>query len=438
MKKEPIDKWVINPVSRFISNSTASGVVLLIAVLIALFFANSIWAETYHHFWMKKLSIGFDGFEVSKTLHHWINDGLMAVFFFVIGLELKGEILDGELSNPKNAILPIVAGVGGMLLPATIYLIFNSSGEASNGWGIPMATDIAFALGLLHLLGKRVPVSLKIFLTVLAIADDIGAVLVIAFFYTSDISVHSLLIASIFLSIMFIGNFVGIRHFLFYTIVGLGGFWLAFSMSGVHATISGVIAAFAIPADVKLGEKEFSNRLRSMLTKYDSAKSPNSSLISKNQVRILEKMRYYSRSALTPLQHIQYYLEPVVVFVIMPLFALANAGVTFSGNIFELLTSPVSLGIIFGLIFGKFIGVVGFTRLLVSLKIAQLPSGVKWRHILGIGFIAGVGFTMSLFINNLAFESSTKILEAKIGVLIASLISGVIGFAILRWSSKKD
>lgn len=439
MKNTPIDRIVVKPISKLISNSSASGIVLFSAVVIALFFANSPWSESFHHFWEYNLSIQLADFEVSKTLHHWINDALMAIFFFVIGLELKREIMDGELSNPKNALLPICAGVGGMLLPALIYFSFNSSGSVSDGWGIPMATDIAFALGILHLLGDKVPLSLKIFLTVLAIADDIGAVLVIAFFYTSDISLYSLGMASIFLSIMFIGNFVGIRHFLFYTIVGFGGFWLAFSMSGVHATISGVLAAFAIPGDVKIEAKNYSNKMKSLIHKFENAKVvPNTTLITQEQMTIIQQMRFYSRAALTPLQTLEYYLHPIVTFVIMPIFALANAGITFGNDILEQLTSPVTYGIMLGLILGKVIGIAGFTRILTSIKLTKLPKTVTWRHIIGVGFIAGVGFTMSLFINNLAFTDASHIEEAKIGILFASVLSGLIGFTILFTSPKKS
>lgn len=438
MKQSPIDKLVIKPVSKLIHSSFASGIILFAAVIIALVLANSSMAEDFFHLWEYKFSVGLAEWTVSKSLHHWINDGLMAVFFFVIGLELKREIMSGELSNPKNAILPIGAGIGGMLFPAVIYLLFNHSGSATNGWGIPMATDIAFALGILHFLGKRVPLSLKVFLTVLAIADDLGAVLVIAFFYTSEISTDSLLIASVFLAIMFLGNRLGVRSLWFYSIVGLGGFWLSFSMSGVHATISGVLAAFAIPGDVKINKINFVERMKSLVGDFDAAKPDDkSTLVSSEQMNIVQKMKFYANASLTPLQQLENLLHPFVAFIILPLFALANAGITFDGHILQDLNSPVTYGIIFGLVIGKFVGITGVVRLLTWLKWCKLPDGVRWSQIVGIGFIAGIGFTMSLFINNLAFTDPVNISEAKTGILFASIIAGIIGYLILYNSGKK-
>lgn len=437
MKTTPIDRFVIKPVSKLINNSSASGIVLFSAVIIALIMANSPWSEQFNAFWEHHFSIQLADMSVSKSLHHWINDGLMAVFFFVIGLELKREIMSGELSNPRNAILPIGAGIGGMLFPAAIFLIFNHSGAGTDGWGIPMATDIAFALGILHLLGDKIPTSLKVFLTVLAIADDLGAVLVIAFFYTSDISFDSLAVASIFLSIMFIGNFIGIRSLLFYSIVGLGGFWLSFSMSGVHATISGVIAAFAIPADVKIKGLTYVDKMKNLLSRFEKAKTDEkSTLISGEQIEVIEKMKFYSNAALTPLQRLEHSLHPIIAFIIMPIFALANAGVTFNNQILNELNSPVTYGIILGLVAGKFIGITAIVKLLTLLKITSLPTGVTWRHIVGVGFIAGVGFTMSLFINNLAFKDPALISQAKTGILFASIIAGVAGYLILNKRKK--
>lgn len=437
MKQTPIDKLVIKPVSKLIHSSFASGIILFAAVAVALILANSSVSKEFFHFWENKFSIGLADWTVSKSLHHWINDGLMAVFFFVIGLELKREIMSGELSNPKNAILPIGAGIGGMLFPAAIYLLFNHNGNAIDGWGIPMATDIAFALGILHFLGKRVPLSLKVFLTVLAIADDLGAVLVIAFFYTSEISMSSLGIASIFLSIMFLGNILGVRSLWFYSIVGLGGFWLSFSMSGVHATISGVLAAFSIPGDVKINKFAFVKRLKGLVGDFEKAKPDDkSTLVTNEQISIIQKMKFYANASLTPLQQLENVLHPIVAFIIMPIFALANAGITFDGHILNDLNSPVTYGIIFGLVIGKFIGVTGVVRVLTWLKWCRLPEGVSWSQIVGIGFIAGIGFTMSLFINNLAFTDPSLVSKAKTGILFASIIAGVIGSVILYKSGK--
>lgn len=439
MKYTPIDKLVVKPVSKLIHSSLASGIVLFSSVIVALVLANSAWANDYFHFWEYEFSIQLADWVVSKNLHHWINDGLMAVFFFVIGLELKREIMNGELSNPKNAILPIGAGLGGMIFPALIYLCINPGGNEVDGWGIPMATDIAFALGILHFLGKRVPMRLKIFLTVLAIADDLGAVLVIAFFYTSDISMYSLGIASVFLAIMFLGNILGVRSLWFYSIVGLGGFWLSFSMSGVHATISGVLAAFAIPGNVKISRVSFVDRMKRLIGDYESAKvEQDTTLVSGEKMKILSKIKYYSNAAVTPLQKLENVLHPIVAFIIMPIFALANAGIAFSDEIIADLSSPVTLGIMFGLVIGKFLGVTGMVRVLTWLKLSELPKGVTWNHIIGVGFIAGIGFTMSLFINNLAFTDPVLISRAKTGILFASIIAGLIGFIILSREGRKN
>ncbi len=432
MRKTKIDTWVIEPIGRFINNSTTSGIVLFAAAVIALVFANSPWSEAYHHIWEHKFSIGYDEFVISKTLHHWINDGLMAVFFFVIGLELKREVMAGELSNPKDALLPLLAGMGGMVVPALVYLGFNSSGPAQDGWGIPMATDIAFALGILYMLGDRVPKSLKIFLTALAIADDLGAVLVIAFFYTSDVSVLSLGVGAAFMIVLIAANLLGVRSPVFYGIVGVAGLWLAFLLSGIHATVAGVLAALTIPADVKIQDRLFVQEIRRLTREFEEAKTNTVSLVTKEQLHILDEIRFFSKEALTPLQRLEHAMHPLVAFVIMPVFALANAGVTFSGSFAENVGSYVTLGIIFGLVISKFVGIAGITRIVVGLKLAKLPAGVTWRHIYGASLLAAVGFTMSLFITELAFKDPELILQAKFGILIASFIGGTAGYLILR------
>jgi Na+:H+ antiporter, NhaA family len=432
MRKSIVDIWLITPIQKFISNSTTSGIILFVSALIALIAANSPWAEEYHHLWEHKLSIGYDEFIISKDLHHWINDGLMAVFFFVIGLELKREIIAGELSNPKDAVLPLAAGLGGMVVPALFYLWLNPAGESSNGWGIPMATDIAFALGILYMLGDRVPLSLKIFLTALAIADDLGAVLVIAFFYTSNIDFFSLAVGAVFMAVLIIANLIGVRNTTFYGLIGIGGLWLAFLMSGVHATIAAVLAAFTIPAYVKFDEDTFSQSARKLMSAFDKAERTDDKLVSKEQLYVLEKFKFLSKEAMTPLQRLEHALHPFVAFVVMPVFALANAGVTFSGNFSDNVFSPVALGIIVGLIAGKTLGIIGMSKLMVKLKWANLPAGVRWPHIYGASLLAAVGFTMSLFITELAFTDPNYVLQAKIGILVASFIAGLAGYLVLR------
>lgn len=432
MRIDPIDKILVIPLTRFIHNSTTSGILLFIVALAALILANSPLEEAYHQFWNHTLSIGYDTYVVSKSLHHWINDGLMSIFFFVIGLELKREVMAGELSRPKDAILPIAAGLGGMVMPALLYLAFNSTGEAHAGWGVPMATDIAFALGILYLLGDKIPISLKVFLTALAIADDIGAVLVIAFFYTSDINMASLLYGGGFFGILLVGNLLGVRNIVFYGIVGIGGLWMAFLLSGVHATIAGIIAALTIPANVKIEDAHFITKMKALVSNFEQSTPNQVSFLTHDQLEIIEKIRFYSLAALTPLQRLEYAMQPLVAFIVMPVFALANAGITFSGNFAENMVSHVSLGVIVGLVVGKFIGIVGVSKILVKLKIVTLPEGTKWRHIYGVALLAGVGFTMSLFITDLAFEDPTYMIQSKIGIFTASILGGIGGFLILR------
>jgi NhaA family Na+:H+ antiporter len=432
MVKASIEKWITDPLTNFLGRSSTSGIILFASAICALILANSPWAEDYHHLWHQYFTIGFDDFAIRKTLHHWINDGLMAVFFFVIGLELKREIMAGELSTPKDAILPVAAGIGGMLFPALIYLVFNSDGPAKDGWGIPMATDIAFALGILFLLGKRVPLSLKVFLTALAIADDIGAVLVIAFFYTSSIDLVNLGVGVGFMALLVGSNLLGIRNTFWFGLLGIGGLWTAFLMSGIHATIAAVLAAFTIPANVKVSDTQFVTKIRSLLSRFENANKNDVTLVTPEQLHILEDVRHVAKQALTPLQRLEHIMHPMVAFVVMPVFAFANAGITFPPDMFSLLLSPITLGVIFGLLGGKVFGVFGMTWLMIKFGWATLPKGTRWVHILGIGMLASVGFTMSLFVTGLAFETEEFALQAKLGILTASLTGGILGYFILR------
>ncbi len=437
IRVEPVDRWIIDPMKRFIGRSSTSGIVLFSSAALAFIVANTPLADAYHRIWDLNFSIGYDRFMISKDLRHWINDGLMAVFFFVIGLELKREIMAGELSQPRNAIMPLTAAIGGMLFPAVIYLMFNSSGEPSNGWGIAMATDIAFALGILYLLGDRVPISLKVFITALAIVDDIGAVLVIAFFYTSDINMTSLLTGAVFMAVLIGANRIGVRSTMFYAIVGIGGLWLAFLMSGVHATIAAVLAAFTIPADVKVSAKFYSERLNQLLSDFRSCETNTVPTVSKEQFHILEEIRNVSKHALTPLQRLEHGLHPIVAFIVMPIFAFSNAGVTLESDIMTQLTSPVTLGVFAGLLAGKLIGVSGLVYLLLRLRWLALPAGMNMLHVLGAGFLAAVGFTMSLFIAGLAFTTEAYLIQSKIGILTVSLVASVSGYFIIRAANRR-
>lgn len=438
MRVTKADKWIVNPLQKFINNSTTSGIVLFSSALIAIIISNSPWSTQFHDLWEIEFSIGFDGHFITKNLHHWINDGLMAVFFFVVGLELKREIVGGELKNPRNAILPITAAIGGMIFPAIIYLAFNPTGETSDGWGIPMATDIAFALGVLYLLGNKVPLSLKIFLTALAIVDDIGAVLVIAFFYTSDISFISLATGAIFLLILIVSNLIGVRNTVYYAIIGIGGLWLAFLMSGVHATIAAVLAAMTIPADVKVSEKIYVEKMNNLINKFKNEKPNKSTTVTNHQLHIIEDIRMYSKEALTPLQRLEHIMHPFVAFLIMPIFAFSNAGVSLSGDVLSQISSTVFFGVFFGLIIGKLIGVFGVVFILLKLKWVNLPEGMNKLHLLGVGFLASIGFTMSLFIGGLAFVDKTHIAEAKMGVLFASILASIAGYYIIKLANKKE
>lgn len=436
--RRPIEK-LVTPIQNFTKQEKAGGIVLGISVIIALLLANSSFSESYHHILEHTFGFKFDEntyFEYS--LHHWINDGLMAIFFFVVGLELKREIVGGELSNPRKALLPIAAALGGMLVPALIYYVFNPSGEVQSGWGIPMATDIAFALGVLYLLGNKIPSTLKVFLTALAIVDDLGAVLVIAFFYTSEISMLYLLIGSLVLLTMYIGNKIGVRNILFYAILGIGGVWTTFLLSGVHATIAAVLAAFTIPADVRINEKIFTNNIQKYLDRFRKADPDDSTpALTNEQLHIIEEIQYSTTSATPPLQRLEHGMHPVVTFIVIPIFALANAGVTLNIDFEHLFSNNVALGVAFGLLVGKVVGVVGFTLLMVKLKIAQFPEGMNFHNLLGLGLLASIGFTMSLFITSLAFTHQELMTQAKIGIFVASIIGGALGFLVLKYQRKK-
>lgn len=431
--KTPIEK-IVTPVQRFIQQEKSGGIVLGISVIIALILANSPWSGAYHHILEHRFGFQWDGktyFEYN--LHHWINDGLMAIFFFVVGLELKKEIVGGELSNPRKALLPIAAALGGMIVPASIYLALNPVGEVHSGWGIPMATDIAFALGVLYLLGSKIPFTLKVFLTALAIVDDLGAVLVIALFYTSEISIMHLAIGGIILFAMYLGNKLGVRSILFYAILGIGGVWTTFLLSGVHATIAAVLAAFTIPADVKIKEDPFIKQIQDYLNKFKAIDPDNNKpTLTNEQLHIIEKMNMAAVAATPPLQRLEHAMHPLVTFIIIPIFALANAGVSLNMDVNQLFETNVLMGVGLGLLVGKVVGVVGFTLLMVKLKIAPMAEGMNIRNLFGLGFLAAIGFTMSLFVTSLAFTQEEYMVQAKIGIFVASIIGGVIGYMILR------
>lgn len=437
MKNKPVPTYGI---ARFINEETIGGIILILATVAALIWANSSLYESYHYVWYEmKAGFKWGDFELIGSLHHWINDGLMALFFFTVGLEIKREIIGGELSSLKKASMPIMAALGGMILPAVFYAVVVSGyPEFMNGWGIPMATDIAFALGLLAMLGKGVPINLKIFLTALAIADDLGAVLVIAIFYTEAIDYSELLSAGFFLIVLVIANFAGVRRTVFYAVVGILGVWMAFLFSGIHATIAGVLLALTIPARTKIDENKYVDKLKRLTDKFGKERPNDNKLLTKKQVHLLTDIEELNDKAHTPLQKLEHALHPVTTYFILPLFALSNAGVHIEGNIFSLVVHPISLGIIAGLVLGKFLGITLFSRLMVKLKWATLPEGVSWKQIYGVGFLAGIGFTMSMFISELAFDSDEYKQIAKVGIIAASVIAATIGMIWLKIVSKKE
>lgn len=431
----PIDR-ILSPFQEFFQREASSGILLIIATLAALAWANSPWADSYQSLWHTTVAFNFGNFSISKDLLHWINDGLMAIFFFVVGLEIKREVMVGELASPRKAILPIVAAIGGMVIPAGIFLLLNPQGPAQAGWGIPMATDIAFALGVLSLLGKRVPLSLKIFLTAVAIVDDLGAVLVIALFYTSNIVWLSLLIGGIVLIVLIIMSRLGVRSPQVYGLLGII-LWIAFLKSGVHATIAGVLLALTIPVRTRINTEEFVNNATYFVEKFRvHGEKGDSVLTNKQQRSALQAIEDAAEHAQTPLQRFEHNLHPWVGYVIMPIFALANAGITIKGDFLSAFAHPVTLGVMAGLIFGKQIGIFAASYLTVKLGWSDLPSGMTWVRLYGLSWLAGIGFTMSLFIASLAFGESEFLAMAKAGILVASLIAGIVGAVILSRPKK--
>jgi Na+:H+ antiporter, NhaA family len=422
---------LLRPFEDFFKSQVAGGIVLLGATLLALLLANSPWRHLYHHLWEAPLSIGFDPFGLTQSFHHWINDGLMAVFFFVVGLEIKRELLAGELASLRNAALPIAAAIGGMLLPALFFLLFAPHPPASRGWGIPMATDIAFALGVIALLGERIPRSLAIFLTALAIVDDLGAVLVIALFYTEGLALVPLALAGAAFLALVAGNRLGLQSPNFYALVGLV-LWLALLKSGVHAAVAGVLIGATIPVRPRHSNDQFLDRVQTLLERYRSFETIEGPFHNESRLGTLLALEHVCQEAMSPLQRMEHVTNSWVIFGVMPLFALANAGISLSlGELQAALSHPVTHGVTLGLLLGKPLGIFGFSWLAVRLKLAELPRGCGWLDILGIGILGGIGFTMSLFITNLAFTPPLLIADAKVGIFAASLAAGAVGYLLL-------
>ncbi len=431
-------KFIKEPLNNFIKLETSSSIVLFIATVAALILANSPISDSFLGFWNNYATINMPGFELSKPLIKWINDGLMVVFFFLIGLEIKRELVLGELNNFKKASLPLFAAIGGMILPAVIFIVLNYGKPGSQGWGIPVATDIAFALGILQLLGKRVPVGLKVFLMAFAIIDDLGAIVIIALFYSSNlvwsyIGIGLLIVASL----IFLSN-KGYYSKYFFFLMGVV-VWILFLKSGIHATIAGVLLALTIPLKRKTNTKTFYNKVKGEIDLFLADCDNNgdyTKILTKNQLSSLEEIEELAEKTSPPLQYLEHSLHGWVSYLIMPLFAFANAGVVF--NFSQDANMSLSANIALSMIFGKAIGIFMFSYLSIKSKLSELPNNITYKMLGGISILGGLGFTMSLFINNLAFTDQAFIDSAKMGILIGSITTGVIGFLVLKSALKEE
>ena len=418
----------VGPAQAFVQTEASGGIVLLIAAGAALIWANSPWDQSYFDLWHARLSLDLSIFAIEEDLGHLVNDGLMTVFFFVVGLEIKRELLHGELASPRRAALPVAAALGGMAVPALIYTLFNAGGDGAKGWGIPMATDIAFALGALALLGRRVPFSLKVFLLALAIVDDLGAVAVIAVFYTETLSMEAVAWAVVVTAVIVAANRAGMRSVDVYVALGVV-LWAAMLKTGIHATVAGVILAALTPARPYYDEEGFETSAKGLIERFRRRDGDAERAVEQDALLQMERL---SRDSAAPLDRLEHLLHPWVSYLVMPLFALANAGVPLSGRaISEAASSDVTIGIVAGLVIGKPLGIFAMGWLACRVGLAQLPAGTGYLHILGVGLLGGVGFTVSIFIASLAFDTPGLISEAKIGILAASAVAGIVGFIFL-------
>ena len=430
LRESLVTRAVVLPIQQFIHIQGISSVLLLGAAITALVWANSPWQDSYHHVWEMELSLS----RLNLPVHAWINDALMAIFFFLVGMEIKHEIVHGELADMRRAALPIFGALGGMIVPALLYMALNVGHACQHGWVVPMATDIAFSLGVLGMV-KGVPQDLKIFLLTLAIADDIGAIAVIAVFYTDSLNPQSLFVGLILLALIFVLRKVGISQPVLYFVLGVG-FWVAILRSGIHATIAGVVLGFMVPTTATLSLREFQELGTGIVERFRRALAHGDEKTAKNLLGSIEQLVHGTES---PSELLTRKLNDWVSFLVLPLFALANAGVTFSGGTWRgLLTSRIAWGILLGLVVGKPLGIIGFARLAVRSGFAQVPNGVTWRQLHAVGILAGIGFTVSIFISSLAFGDPSHLLEAKTGVLAASLLAGVLGYFALRDGGRRS
>ncbi|GBE00792.1 MAG TPA: Na+/H+ antiporter NhaA [Nitrospirae bacterium] len=440
-RRREISLNLILPFQQFFKKEASSSLLLIGTTLLALIWANSPYAETYHRFWETEIAISFGHLGFAKTMREWINEGLMSIFFFTVGLEIKREILVGELASVKKALLPVGAAIGGMLVPALIYFFINRGLPSSTGWGIPMATDIAFALGAIYILGRRIPTGIRVFLSAFAIVDDLGAVFVIALFYTSGVVFHYLLISLLIMFILGLANFFQVRKTFFYAVLGLF-LWFSILGSGLHATVAGIIVAMFIPARGKYDTDRFLEDTGYFLGEFQCPPEGcgRSILLNQRHLNAVQSIELACHHVETPLQRLEHSLHPWVAFVVVPVFALANAGITFGEvELSRAFSDPLTLGIILGLVVGKPLGISLSSFIFVKSGLASLPKSIRWEHILGASMLGGIGFTMSLFIAGLSFPAGEILNYSKLGIITASLISGIVGLSFLYlFSFKKN
>ena len=428
-----VSRAIILPVQKYMHTESIGGIVLLIATVAALGWANSPWREEYHHILELHLHIDVTIFAVDLSIEEWINDGLMALFFFVIGLEIKREVLYGQLSTLKSAALPAIAAIGGMVVPASIYLLLNLDGDGMRGWGIPMATDIAFALGVLALLGRRIPMELRVFMLGLAVVDDLGAIAVIAVAYTETIDFGQLGMAAGLIVAMIVANRLGLRQ---PAVTAALAFliWVAVLKSGVHATVAGVLIAGLTPARSMVSREEFANESEALLAEYRTAMAAGDH---ERADAILGEVEEISQATEAPLERLERLIHPWSSYVILPLFALANAGIEFShGSFSQAISSSVTIGVFAGLVLGKLVGITLFPFVASRLGIVELPRGISWLHVTGVAMVGGIGFTVAIFVTGLAFDDHVIVDNAKMGILAASLVAGLVGYGVLRLAAR--
>lgn len=421
---------VLTPFEEFIHRQTTSGMLLMGTAVVALILANGPFATAYEHLVHTPVGIGIGSWKLEMSLHHWINDALMALFFFIAGLELKRELLVGELANPRQAALPIAAAIGGMLVPAFVYYLVNPGGQAAVGWGIPMATDIAFAIGALALLASRVPRALITFLVALAIVDDLGAVLVIAIFYTDTIALGPLGFAGALFALLVVMNMLGVRNAVPYFIVAVG-LWYALLQSGVHATLAGVLGALSVPARPKYNPDRFSEHVEELMERFRDSYEHGANILTNDGMRaVVQTLENGVHNVQAPLQRLEHTWHIPVAYLVIPVFALANAGIPIDvGSFGQTLSHPVTLGVMLGLVVGKFIGITGASWLMLKFGLAELPKDTRFVQVAGVSLLGGIGFTMSIFVAQLAFPGDPQLLVmAKTGILFASLVAGISGF----------